>query len=216
MIKHKQFIAQRFEQQQIESDIFSHCQFIGCDFSWLDLREVQFVDCSFYDRATEQHCLFQGCDLRESSFIRCDLTMADCRRSQCLGLAIRDSQGMGANFSQASFANQITQKHYFCQAYLTGNNFSYASFEGCLLERCELGGNRWQGANFMGASLIGSDLSGSEFGQFDWHNVQLQECDLRQCDLPGLDIRRIDLRGVQIDSEQQQQLLENIGMIVFP
>lgn len=124
---------------------FQGCRFIGCNFSWLDLAECRFVDCSFYDRESEQSCLLQGCDLREASFLRCDLTMADCSQSQCLGLELRDCQALGINFSRASFANQITVKSYFCEAHLTGNNFSYANFEGCLLEQCELSGNRWQG-----------------------------------------------------------------------
>ncbi|MGX9079960.1 pentapeptide repeat-containing protein [Klebsiella pneumoniae] len=44
----------------------------------------------------------------------------------------------------------------------------------------------------------------------------MQGCDLRQCDLPGLDLRRINLDGVQINEEQQQDLLEQIGLVVFP
>ncbi|KRV63138.1 fluoroquinolone resistance protein [Aeromonas veronii] len=216
MVKGKQFAQVRFTQDEVEGEHFSGCRFIGCDFSWLDLGESRFVDCSFYERESEQSCLMQGCDLREASFLRCDLTMVDCSRSQCLGLELRDCQAVGINFAHASFANRITTKSYFCEAHLTGNNFSYASFEGCLLEKCELSGNRWQGANLFGASLAGSDLSGSEFGQIDWSSFSLQGCDLRQCDLPGLDLRRIDLQGVMINEDQQQTLLEQVGLIVFP
>ena len=64
--------------------------------------------------------------------------------------------------------------------------------------------------------MAGSDLSGSEFGQIDWTSFNLQGCDLRQCDLPGLDLRRVNLDGVQINEEQQQTLLEQIGLVVFP
>ena len=216
MIKGKCFERKRFEQQEVEGQSFSECRFVGCNFSWLDLAECRFVDCSFYERERELGCQLQGCDLREASFLRWDLTLADFSRSQCLGLEMRDCQAMGINFAHASFANQITVKSYFCEAHLTGNNFSYANFDGCLLERCELGGNRWQGASLLGASLAGSDLSGSEFGQIDWTSFNLQGCDLRQCDLPGLDLRRVNLDGVQINEEQQQGLLEQIGLVVFP
>ena len=216
MIKDKCFEGVRFEQQDLAGEQFQGCRFIGCNFSRLDLGESRFVDCSFYDRESEQNCLLQGCNLREASFLRCDLTMADFSHSQCLGLELRDCQAMGINFSRASFANQITVKSYFCEAHLPGNNFSYANFEGCLLEKCELSGNRWLGANLFGASLAGSDLSGSEFGQLDWSRINLQGCDLRQCDLPGLDLRRVNLHGVQINEDQQQALLEQIGLVVFP
>ncbi|CAJ1773622.1 Pentapeptide repeat protein [Aeromonas salmonicida] len=145
MIKGKCFEGKRFEQQDVEEEQFDGCRFVDCNFSWLDLSESRFVDCTFYERERELGCQLQGCDLREASFLRCDLTLADLSRSQCLGLEMRDCQAMGINFAHASFANQITVKSYFCEAHLTGNNFSYANFDGCLLERCELSGNRWQG-----------------------------------------------------------------------
>ena len=50
----------------------------------------------------------------------------------------------------------------------------------------------------------------------DWTSFNLQGCDLRQCDLPGLDLRRVNLAGVQINEDQQQGLLEQIGLVVFP
>ncbi len=97
MIKDKCFEGVRFEQQDLEGEQFQGCRFIGCNFSWLDLAECRFVDCSFYDRERELSCLLQGCDLREASFLRCDLTMADCSQSQCLGLELRDCQALGIN-----------------------------------------------------------------------------------------------------------------------
>ena len=108
------------------------------------------------------------------------------------------------------------RQSYFCEAHLTGNNFSYANFESCLLERCELAGNRWQGPTCWAPPWRAPDLSGSEFGQIDWTSFNLQGCDLRQCDLPGLDLRRVNLAGVQINEDQQQGLLEQIGLVVFP
>ena len=112
MVKGKTFQGHRFEADEVEGEQFEHCVFLGCNFSWLDLRECRFVECRFYDRETEQYCQLQGCDLREASFLRCDLTLADLSRSQCLGLAMRDCQAVGINLAQASFANQITPKSY--------------------------------------------------------------------------------------------------------
>ena len=69
MIRGKQFVDVRFEQQDVEGEQFSECRFIGCNFSWLDLGDSRFIDCSFYDRESERGCLLQGCDLREASFL---------------------------------------------------------------------------------------------------------------------------------------------------
>ena len=216
MVRDKTFRQHRFEADEVAGQQFERCLFLACDFSWLDLRECRFVDCRFYDREEELTCQLQGCDLREASFLRCDLTLANLSRSECLGLEMRDCQAMGIDLSQASFANRITPSSYFCEAYLTGNNFSFANLASCLLERCELHGNRWQNANLSGTSLAGSDLRDGEFGQFDWQGVILSGCDLRGCDLPGLDLRRVDLSGVQICESQQQALLETIGLQIFP
>ncbi|MFQ1826984.1 pentapeptide repeat-containing protein [Aeromonas veronii] len=102
MIRGKQFVDVRFEQQDVEGEQFSECRFIGCNFSWLDQSDSRFIDCSFYDRESERGSLLQGCDLREASFLRCDLTMADCSRSLCLGLDLRrvDLQGVQINEDQ--------------------------------------------------------------------------------------------------------------------
>ena len=75
MIKGKCVEGKRFEQQEVEGQSFSECRFVDCNFSWLDLAECRFVDCSFYERERELGCQLQGCDLREASFLRCDLTL---------------------------------------------------------------------------------------------------------------------------------------------
>jgi fluoroquinolone resistance protein len=61
MIKGKCFEGKRFEQQEVEGEQFADCRFIDCNFSWLDLSESRFVDCSFYERERELGCSLQGC-----------------------------------------------------------------------------------------------------------------------------------------------------------
>ncbi|MBN7827933.1 fluoroquinolone resistance protein, partial [Bowmanella dokdonensis] len=41
-------------------------------------------------------------------------------------------------------------------------------------------------------------------------------CNLSHSELDGLDPRRVDLTGVQICAWQQEQLLEQLGLIVMP
>ncbi len=44
----------------------------------------------------------------------------------------------------------------------------------------------------------------------------MQGCDLSHSELYGLDPRKIDLTGVKICSWQQEQLLEQLGVIIIP
>ncbi len=105
---------------------------------------------------------------------------------------------------------------YFCSAYITGCNLSYANFEQQLIEKCELFENRWIGANLRGASFKESDLSRGFFLEDCWEQFRVQGCDLSYSELYGLDPRKIDLTGVKICSWQQEQLLEQLGVIIIP
>jgi fluoroquinolone resistance protein len=122
----------------------------------------------------------------------------------------------GANFAKASFENQVSRLVYFCSAYITGCNLSYANFAGIRLEKCDLFENRWNGANLHSASLKNSDLSRSEFSEDAWEQFQMQGCDLTHTELNGLNIRRVRLDGVKICDWQQEQLLDSLGVIVLP
>jgi fluoroquinolone resistance protein len=44
----------------------------------------------------------------------------------------------------------------------------------------------------------------------------MQGCNLSHSELIGLDPRKVDLSGVKINAWQQEQLLEQLGVIVFP
>ena len=74
--------------------------------------------------------------------------------------------------------NMITSRTWFCSAYITKSNLSYANFAKVVLEKCELWENRWHGAQVLGASFSGSDLSGGEFSGFDWRAADVTQCDL--------------------------------------
>ena len=130
------------------------------------------------------------------------------------GAEFRDCDLKGADFRQASFANFITTKSYFCSVFITGCNLSYADFEGQLFEKCELTENIWRGANLSGVSMDGADLSRGDFSSDSWGTFSLKNCDLRHVDLHGLDIRRMDLNGVKICDWQQESLLSPLGLVV--
>ncbi len=215
MIKNQVFSEQRFNQKQFSGEEIHDCKFLRCCFDSIDLSETTFVNCIFYDDEMQKGCSFQNAQLKDASFKHCDLTMADFKNIQALGLEIRECKATGADFNGASFMNMITTRSWFCSAFMTKNNFSYANFSKVILEKCELWENRWTGANVRGTNFSGSDLSGGEFTEFDWNDVNITHCDLTNSDLGELNLRKVDLDGVKIDDWQQSHLLEKLGVIVI-
>ncbi|WP_232803269.1 pentapeptide repeat-containing protein, partial [Motilimonas sp. E26] len=84
------------------------------------------------------------------------------------------------------------------------------------LEKCDLFENKWIGASLQWASFKESDLSRGSFSEDFWEQCQIQGCDLTHSELNGLDPRKVDLTGVKICSWQQEQLLEQLGVVVIP
>ncbi|CAG9296282.1 Qnr family pentapeptide repeat protein [Celerinatantimonas diazotrophica] len=205
-----------FSHTDLSGHIFNHCTFIRCNFKQTNLRDSQFVNCTFREKGEIEGCDFSYCDLRDASFDNCRLAMSYFGRANGFGIEIRDSDLKGANLAQMNFVNRVSNKMYFCSAYITGCDLSYTNFERQLIEKCDLFENRWVGANLKGASFKGSDLSRGVFSKDCWEQFQIQDCDLTHSQLYGLDPRKVDLTGVKICSWQQEQLLEQLGIIVLP
>nr|ACG60497.1 Qnr [Stenotrophomonas maltophilia] len=191
-------------------------QFHKCDFSGADLTGTEFINCSFYDADSRAGCRFNGATLKEASFRSCDISMCHFNFINALGLEISECRAQGADFSNASFMNQITTRSWFCSAFIKKSNLRYANFSRVTLEKCELWENRWDGANVSGASFAGSDLSGGQFEGIDWNSANFTDCDLTNSELGELDLRRTNLRGATLDVQQVALLMQRIGITVVP
>lgn len=111
--------------------------------------------------------------------------------------------------------NMITTHTWFCSAFITNTNQSYANFSKVVLEKCELRENRWMGTQVLGATFSGSDLSGGKFSTFDWQAANFAHCDLTNSELGDLDIRGVDLQGVKLDNYQASLLMELLDIAVI-
>ncbi|MGF1698996.1 Qnr family pentapeptide repeat protein [Photobacterium makurazakiensis] len=205
-----------YSNQDLSEAYFNRCKFYRCNFSRTNLRDAQFVDCIFIERGAIEGCYFGYSDLRDASFKNCQLAMSNFSGAKCFGVEFRNCDLKGANFQQAIFSNQVSNRMYFCSAYITGCNLSYANFERLCIEKCDLFENKWIGTNLQGASLKGSDLSRGEFSADCWGQFRMQDCNLSNAELTGLDPRKVDISGVKICAWQQEQLLEQLGVIVCP
>ncbi|MGF1763182.1 Qnr family pentapeptide repeat protein [Aliivibrio kagoshimensis] len=208
------FNDESFAKQNLMDAHFENCQFYRCDFSRADLSDAIFKQCKFIEQGEIDGCRFDYAKLKNASFQQCDLSMAHFNGTNCYGIELRECNLKGADFIRASFANYITNKTFFCSAFITNSNLSYANLEDVKLEKCELFENRWNGANLLGASLESSDLSGGEFSSEAWGTFDIKNCNLCRVDLEGLDPRQVKLEGVLICDWQQEQLLAPLGVSV--
>lgn len=174
------------------------------------------MNCSFYDAESRAGCRFNGATLKEASFRSCDISMCHFNFIKALGLEISECRAQGADFSNASFMNQITTRTWFCSGFIKKSNLRYANFSRVTLEKCELWENRWDGANLSGASFAGSDLSAGQFEGIDWSSANFTDCDLTGSELGDLDLRVVNLRGARVDVQQTAVLMQRIGITVVP
>ncbi|MBL5882458.1 Qnr family pentapeptide repeat protein [Lelliottia aquatilis] len=207
--------GERIGRNQFTGEKIENGTFQNCDFSGVDLTGTEFIGCQFYDRESQQGGNFSRAILKDAVFKSCDLTMADFRNASALGIEIRECRAQGADFRGTSFMNMITSRTWFCSAYITKSNLSYANFSKVVLEKCELWENRWNGAHILGATFSGSDLSGGEFSSFDWRAANVTHCDLTNSELGDLDVRGVDLQGVKLDSYQVAQIMERLGVAII-
>ncbi len=215
-IESEYYVDHDFSGEDLQDHHFIKCHFYRCNFSHCDLTDSRFEACSFLEAGDLIGCDFSYGTLTSCQFSQCNLSLSLFKGSRCFGTEFRGSNLKGADFYRASFSNYITQKSYFCSAIITESNLAYANLDGLLLEECELTDNRWIGANLNGASMLGADLSGGEFSPDQWGSFDLRGANLTRIDLNGLDPRNVSLEGVMINSWQQSQLLEPLGIIVQP
>lgn len=208
-------VGEKIDRNHFTGEKVENSTFFNCDFSGADLSGTEFIGCQFYDRESQKGCNFSRAMLRDAIFKSCDLSMADFRNVSALGIEIRHCRAQGADFRGASFMNMITTRTWFCSAYITNTNLSYANFSKVVLEKCELWENRWMGTQVLGATFSGSDLSGGEFSTFDWRAANFTHCDLTNSELGDLDIRGVDLQGVKLDNYQASLLMERLGIAVI-
>ncbi|MEQ5640195.1 pentapeptide repeat-containing protein, partial [Escherichia coli] len=132
----KHFINEKFSRDQFTGNRVKNIAFSNCDFSGVDLTDTEFVDCSSYDRNRLEGCDFNRAKLKNASFKSCDLSMSNFKNISALGLEISECLAQGADFRGANFMNMITTRSWFCSAYITKTNLSYANFSRVILEKC--------------------------------------------------------------------------------
>ncbi len=146
-------VGEKIDRNRFTGEKVENSTFFNCDFSGADLSGTEFIGCQFYDRESQKGCNFSRANLKDAIFKSCDLSMADFRNINALGIEIRHCRAQGSDFRGASFMNMITTRTWFCSAYITNTNLSYANFSKVVLEKCELWGKPLDGYSGAGRNV---------------------------------------------------------------
>ena len=229
---HCAFVCVDFSHFDLEGSVFEFCDFMECCLRSSNLSDCRFRNCNFYPTdypkassspsrsenmgksspAETQGCDFGYADMIETSFDRCDLSLASFNRVNARGLILSHCQAQGVDFDCADFALHVATTRALNQASLTHCNLAYANFSGVDLSGCNLSENRLVHALFNRTNLTDADLSDSDLSNVEGDGMVLKGANLKGARFNNLDPRRIDLEGVRISPEQMPWLLQPLGI----
>lgn len=161
-----------FEDETIDLSLVSdyECkEFIGCDFSALDLSEKSFKDTLFNE------CIFTKCDLSNISLSGArfrDVTFNDCKI-------------LGVDFTQVSLSEDLS----FAESVL-----DFAVFQGLDIRNLKMINCSVNDADFAGSNLVGSNFSGTCL-----KNTSFNDCDLSKANFTDASDYFIDPKFTRID-----------------
>lgn len=144
------FENKNFTVDKFEKAAYENCEFIGCNFSNIDLSDVVFSECVFID------CNLSNSKIFETAFR--DITFKNCK---LLGLRWDKCRTMGLQFSfencqlnHSVFYQLKIPKTKFINCNLSDIDLAETDLSGCVFDNCDM-----QNALF--------------------ENTNLQECDFR-------------------------------------
>jgi fluoroquinolone resistance protein len=206
--------GQDFGRADLAGSVFLDCRLSGASFRSADLGGARFEGCRAWEPDSPEGADFTYANLREASFVRCDLSMAVLSRCQAYDLTLLDCQAQGADFSQMDTRLPVATRTPLVACRLRGCNLAYAD-----LSRVDLSGADLTGSRLIEALLDDCCLRDATLVDCDLHNLSgramvLAGADLRGAVFNNLDPRVIDLRGVRITPAQVAMLVEPLGVVI--
>ena len=194
-------------------------RFRNCDFHDADLEDAFFENCNFYDPDLPKEsrgsqsiyppggCKFLRANLHSATFIDCDLSFCVFEGANVFHITIENSKATSAKFLRAQFNNS---------AKLINNKMHYADLRGARLAKCDISKTDFQWANLDEADFTEAILVGSNLSSATVRYAKFEKADLRGASIGSFDVRTIDLHGAKISESQMRQLLEKVGLAIFP
>ncbi|MDO8953354.1 MAG: pentapeptide repeat-containing protein [Gammaproteobacteria bacterium] len=190
------------------------CQFINCRFSHANFSYALFDSCSFYDVETDTGPDFSYVNLKFAQFLDCDLTQANFKHTELFGITIKGCKVLAGKFEQANFCNRVSPKVIFAQAEITQSILRFSRFSKVYLAQCNLSENDFTEADFSFANCNESDFSQCVLNEANFSQASLEEAELQGSDISNIDLTGCKLKGLIISSDQAFAFLKLFGIEV--
>ena len=192
------FSNQVIEEMELSRKKFTHCRFIGADFSDVSIcYHCEFDNCNFSSAILSsvhfKNCIFLNCRFRFANlfavnFDGCKMIGSSLMDTDCSLVSITDGDWSYTEMRFLEFDKQMIERVNF-----TGSDFTGTSFILCILSECN-------------------------FTDIITHNLSFRHSDIRTSHL-GLDqnsLLSIDFQNTKVDLQQCILLAEAIGATYSP
>lgn len=207
----------RFIESDITGGLFTDCQFVGCSFSSSQMSEVKFDHCVFFDPDLGKGTDFSFANLREASFINCNLAASKFVGADMYDVTIKDCKANGSDFGTATFTRTYGRRQQVTRANLQSTIFDDCNLSGLDLEGCNLVCSSLRYADLRSSHLIGADMSECDLAGAQLQRANFERADLRGAKLEGFSIGSLSgYDGMKISKDEQQTILVGLGIHVYP
>jgi len=181
------------------------------------MGEVKFDHCVFFDLDEGNGTDFSFANLREASFLNCNLSASKFVGADMYDVTINDCKANGSDFSTATFTRTYGRRQQVTRANLQSTIFDDCNFSGVNLENCDLISSSFQHADLSSAHLVEADLGECDLTGAQVLRANFERADLRGARLEGFSIGLLSgYDGMKISQDEQQTILVHMGIKVYP
>lgn len=216
-VKRVHFTNCRFIECDLTGSRFAESQFIQCSFSSAQMSEVKFDHCAFFDPDSGIGTDFSFTNLREASFVSCNLVASKFVGADMYDVTIKDCKANGSDFGTATFTRTYGRRQQATRANLQSTIFDDCNLSGLDLEGCNLIRSSLRYVDLRSSHLIDADLSECDLAGAQLQRANFERADLRGARLEGFSLGLLSgYDGMKISKDEQQTILAHLGIQVYP
>jgi fluoroquinolone resistance protein len=200
----------RFEDATIRDSFFESCRFAKCQF-----RQSRFKKTRFATAEEGTACTWSFCDLAETSFEECNLSLNKITRSDAYLTSFSQCVAMGLQF-EAEVHKWVSKRLVIGGVKFRDCRLQYATFQERDISRsefiaCDLRDVSFRRSNLSDCSLMGSALSNADFAGATLDGATIAHANFDSFDLTEL----LSYAGLIVSREQVGKILGALGIVVL-
>lgn len=183
---------QVYNKLQLKNEHIDSSEFVNCIFNGCSLVESEFIKCRFVN------CMFRDCDLSLVKFPESVFT----------SICFEDSKIIGVNWTQADWTAVVLGKPlHFSKSTLNHSTFIGLNLKGMQVLNCNA-----VNVDFREADLTGADFSGSDLTESLFLHTKLREANLAQARNYSINPGLNDLQAAKFSMPEAISLLYNMDI----